>query len=152
MLVLKSENSSDFESVLERLKAKSIHISELCAPTYFQIEKEQPFFKKLPLVVVSGLLLGILGVWLINSVWVHQVGNKPTNLSGIIGWGPVIFEVTILFTALFYLVKFLRRISEANKFNDLELDSNHYYCFVEPKDDAEKGFLLKNFDIERIIE
>lgn len=152
MIILKSKNSSDFEAVLERLKAKSIHISELCAPTYFQIEKEQPFFKKLPLVVVAGLLLGVLGVWLINSVWIHQVGSKPTNLSGIIGWGPVIFEVTILITALFYLIKFLRMISEVNNFDDMELDSNYYYCFVEPKDDAEKAFLLKNFDIEQITE
>ena len=152
MIILKSKNRSDFEAVMERLKAKSISINEQNTPTYFQVGKEQPFFKKLPLVVVGGLVLGVLGIWLINSVWVHQVGNKPINLSGIIGWGPVVFEVTILFTALFYLVKFLRGISETNSMDDFNLNRTQYYCFVEPKDDAEKAFLLKNFDIEQLTE
>lgn len=153
MLVLKSENKVEFRSIIEQLKAANISILKTRTPGYFALEDEDStprFF--LFIVVIVGVLLGILFISYINSVWGHQLGNKPQNLSGIIGWLPVIFELTILFVAFIYLFRFIRGISKKEEDDTIEIIPKHYYCFLKVKDESEKQYILKNFKEIKIIE
>ncbi len=153
MLIIKSENKIEFKAIVEQLKASNIPIVKTKTPEYFALAQEDttPRFL-LFIVVVIGIILGILFIGFINSVWLHQVGNKPQNLSGIIGWIPVIFEITILFAAFIYLIRFIIGISKKEKEDAVEIAPNFYYCFLDEKNAFEKEYILKNFKEIQIIE
>ena len=153
MLIVESKNIVEFNAIVEQLKASNITIVKTRTPGYFTLGNEVsiPCFL-LFAVVLIGIVLGTLFIIIINSFWEHQVGNKPQNLSGIIGWLPVIFEITILFTALVYLFRFVRSISIKEEDDPIEILPNAYYCFLNIKDEDEKQYILKTFKEIKIIE
>ncbi len=153
MLIVEIENKVEFNAIVEQLKASNIAIEKTRTPGYFTLGDEGTIPRFLLFaVVLIGIVLGILFIIAINSFWEHQVGNKPQNLSGIIGWLPVIFEITILFAALVYIFRFIRSISIKEEDDPIKILPNAYYCFLNVKDEAEKQYILKTFKEIKIIE
>ncbi len=153
MLIVESENKVEFNAVVEQLKASNITIVKTRTPGYFALGNEGAIPRFLLFgVILIGIVLGTLFIIAINSFWEHQVGNKPQNLSGIIGWLPVIFEITILFAAFIYIFRFMRSISKKEEDDPIEIFPNAYYCFLNIKDEDEKQYILKTFKEIKIIE
>lgn len=153
MVILISKNKNEFRTVLKQLNASNIPVLKTRTPGYFAYGKldSSPGFL-LFMVVIIGIILGILLVGIINSVWFHQIGDKPQNLSGMVGWLPVIFEVTIFFAAFIYLMRFISGISKKEKEDPVLIDPIHYYCFLDLKNDKDREYILKNFETHQIIE
>lgn len=153
MLILKSENIEEFQTILKQLNAANIPVCRTQTPGYFTYKKKDsaPQFK-LFIIVITGVFLGGGFISLINSVWLHQIGNKPQDISGIIGWLPVIFEITILFTAFVYFIRFMVGISKKEKEDFIQTDPLYYYCFLDLNDTKDKELILKEFNTYQIIE
>lgn len=153
MLIIKSENKDEFRTVIKKLNASNITVSYTRTPGYFALGRS----KSLPgfflfLIVLIGITLGIFLVLYINSVWTHQIGNKPQNLSGIFGWLPVIFEITILFTVFVYFVRFIFGITKKEKEDPANIDPTYYYCFLYLNNKKDIELIIKTFKTFQIIE